>query len=410
MTLTNEASFDDLTFNNLEGLIPFEMYTDISIMATSSMEKPWLVNILLYTLSDSNPGLGINPVETIKEVAELLIRYYNDSWSAFFDISSGSFNIEKMVEFTQQDRFLIEAANGIRVATSAEVEEGIFKVSGDQVIELINEPTLKLEESEYKFINLFTWTVTGKWRYYIRAGYKCEYIDNRLKEPEVRYITRISNVLFRMCELLRSDTYYASVVDKIKRIKKAGSYKYPSYASDEVHADEKFLFIVNQMNKIMPRNKTPLLYECSKILWANKSKSTSSYSTQDKVTLRKGYYYIKNPDKDTTAHKSDDAAIVAENKAMCDKIRKGVADGYLSDNEFAIKIVGTICRNGYRYCSEKQKNIILAAISKIDAIKAKQEQTQIIEKAMPKAEGAEINTPGEFSLASMSDLLGKGLM
>ena len=398
-----------LTFDRLAPIVSDEVYTDISIIQNSSIEKPWMVDILMYSLSDLNPGLSMNSAETIESVAKLLVDYYNSSWSAFFDISSGDVIIETLIEHTQQDRFIIDAANGTRVATVNEVNEAIFKKVGDQIIELVNDPVLKLSDSEYKFINLFAWTVTGKWRYYKRAGYTYEFVNNKLKEPEVRYITRISNVLFRMCELLREDNYYSGIIDKLKNIKKAGNYKYPAYAQDEVTSDEKIIFVIDQLTKMMPRRKNKLLYECNRILYDNKSKPATSYKIQDKITLRKGYYSLKNPDDETFSFKADNDKIVAETKELCDTIRSGIADGLFGQNEFAVRIVGTLGKNDYRYCSEKQRRILVEAVNKINLAKHTRKQTSILEDAASEGKQGE-NAGNNFSIASMSDLLGRGMI
>lgn len=398
-----------LTFDRLAPIVADDVYTDISIIQNSSIEKPWMVDILMYSLSDLNPGLSMNSTDTIENVAKLLVDYYNSSWSAFFDISSGDVNIENLIEYTQQDRFIIDAANGTRVATVNEVNEAIFKKVGNQTIELVNDPVLKLSDSEYKFINLFAWTVTGKWRYYKRAGYSYEFVNNKLKEPEVRYITKISNVLFRMCELLREDGYYSGIIDKLKNIKKAGVYKYPAYAQDEVTSDEKIIFVINQLNKMMPRRKNRLLYDCNRILIDNKSKPATSYKTQDKITLRKGYYSLKNPDDEIFGLKTDNDEFVAEIKGLCDTIRSGVADGLFGQNEFAVRIVGTLGKNDYRYCSDKQKRILIEAVNKINLAKNARKQASILEDAASESKSSE-NVNSNFGIASMSDLLGRGLI
>lgn len=395
----------DLTFDMLGNIASTDDMLELSVMLNSSMEKPWIVNTMLYYLSDLNPNFSMYEPEIVINLLKFLIDYYNSSWSAFFDISSGDINLEKLIEYHTQHLYKVEAANGWRIATQNEVNEGIFQISGSHVIELKDEPKLKLEESEYKFINLFTWTVTGRWRYFKKSGLEIKFnSENKPTEPDIRYISRNLRVLNRMCELLKTD-YYSSVISKLKDIRKAGNYKYLAYADDEIQVEDKIGFVVNQVAKLMPKNKSPILYECSKILYKNKSKLISSYTVEEKITLRKGYYELKYPDIKLNDDKLD-FETMDEIKSLCDRIRQGVGDGLLSDRDFSVKIVTTLTRSGYRRCSDKQKSVLISAIRRIEAVENTRKQVEVENPV----ETNSTEEPAGFSLANMSDLLGRGML
>ena len=396
-----------LSYIKLYQLISDDQAKEIETISTSSMEKPWLIDVLLYYLSDSNPLFTMYPQDIVIKLAELMIDYYHSSWSAFFDINNGDIDLRALIEYKQQDRFMIDAANGMRVATKNEVDEGIYNIADSGTIGLVNDPVNKIEDSEYKFICLFLWTVTGLWRYYIRAGYTVEFDTNsKVKEPEIKYISSIRHVLFRMCELLKDDSYYTSIINKLKHIKKLGTYKYPSYAADEVMPDEKISFVINQVERLMTRRKSPLIYECHLILRRASSKSTKSFSTQDKMTLRKGLYELRHPEEFNG--EAVEQAEIDEIREMCEKIRQGVINKHLGENEFAVKVASTIMKNNYRRCSAKQRAVLVDAINKIKSNENRAKQTEILNKAIEKNEETPVDSG--FSLADMSDLLGKGLM
>ena len=219
------TEYTDYTFNNLSNIIASsDRLQDVESINAYGVNRAWLTDVLLQSLSDSNPCLTGYSNDSIDNIINLLIDFYNSSWDAYFDIASGDVDIEKLLNYTRQDRYTIQAADGIRVATKKEVEEGIYQLYEDSfnngVIQLINQPTIALEDSEVKFLLTFTWAVTGRWRYYKRAGFNCEYSGNQLKEPEIKYVMSISKVLFRMCELLRDKEYYSHILDTVKQIKR----------------------------------------------------------------------------------------------------------------------------------------------------------------------------------------------
>lgn len=399
-----------LTFNHLGEMVSNELVQNVKDIYLSNIDKPWIVRAITVGLSDTNPFLRMYTRDSIIKMIKLLSKLNTSMFQNFFDISSGDIDPEKLLKYTSYDCYKIEATNGLRIATQNEVDEAIYQYFGDKVIKLINEPIMALDNKELTFFNTFTWAVTGYWRYYIKAGFECSYNGNSLKEPEINYIMKISNVLFRMCQLL-DEGYCNTIIDKIKHIKRLGKYSYPKYAEDEVYPDEKFVFVFNQIKKIMPYKKNSEQMKVLSIIKRNRNMNINSYSTEDKLFIREVYCNIKY-NKDTKENEYD-ASKVIEIKNLCDIVIQGTTDGFISSNEFVFKIIETLKKNGYRKCSDKQKSIIIEAINKINTAKKSKEQIEAINKVVAENKGdtSEINADSDsFNIAGMSDLLGKGIM
>ena len=67
----------------------------------------WLVEELIYTLSDSNPGIAVSLPEKIIKLTNLTIRLHRAMWSPVFDRDNEEFDFEKMVQYTEQTRYVL---------------------------------------------------------------------------------------------------------------------------------------------------------------------------------------------------------------------------------------------------------------------------------------------------------------
>lgn len=404
-----------LSFDTLYGYLTTEEYEKVEILISFGGSM-YLVDTLLYYVSDQNPGITMADTNKLKEIITLANRIYNSTWSAMFDINTGSLDIEKLIKYSKQSRYCIEAAGGFRVATLNEVDEGLVKLCGDEVVELVDSPVVKLSDEEESFINLFTWAITGKWRYYIKAGFECKFTANgKLDEPEIKYILKISKVLNRMCELFEEGKFYDYVIGKLKGIKKLGIYKYPEYASDEVGPDESITFVINQVDKLMPRYKNIAQKRCARLLESRRKGFIKNFTTEEKIMFRKVYIELKHPE--LNQQKYIDSERTKETKEFCDRIRQGVADGLLDINDFAVKVVGTLSKYSYRHCSEKQRAIIIGAINRIEACRSVEDTTKKIENAIENSEDSFNKEESEsgitkawLGLEGLSDLLGDGVL
>ena len=154
---------------------------------------------------------------------------------------------------------------------------------------------------------------------------------------------------------------------------------------------------------MMPRYRSGVLAECSRIMYRNKSIAPSSYSTEEKMKLREGYHCLLHPDNSEESAKNDE--FIETNRKLCDKIREAVGDGLLENTDFAVKVATTITKNNYRFCSDKQRNVLVDAISRSDKARESKETKQKAEEA---SAGTLADASSVFSIASISNMLGKG--
>ena len=91
-------NIDDLTFDNLYDYVSDEVYDQVIRIYDLNLYKPWLTEILLWTLSDENPGLTINDSTAIMRVVNLLIRFHKSSMSTVMCMCSDEIDIENIIE------------------------------------------------------------------------------------------------------------------------------------------------------------------------------------------------------------------------------------------------------------------------------------------------------------------------
>lgn len=381
----------------------------------------WLVEELIYTLSDSNPGIAVSLPEKIIKLTNLTTRLHRAMWSPVFDRDNEEFDFEKMVQYTEQTRYVINAAFGERVATESEINEAIFQIVAGEVIHLENKPAVKIDDSEKAFILMVTWALTGYWRYYKAIGLEISFKPSgEVAESIGSVVLRQTKLFDRFCELLENQEYYNGVLDKLRKIKKLGKYKYPGFAQDEVKPDIPISFVINQVVKLMPRYKRGTVYKAYRILESGGKLSTGrELSVENKILLRKALIELKQPgtidktDSEISSKNLESEERIAETKKLCDFIRAGVADGIYSQNEFPIKIVGTLSKRNYRGCSDKQRKFLVEAVNIISFRRKGAEQADQINKSMEELGiFKETNSPDVevFQLDGISDLLGKGLL
>lgn len=412
LRVLDTKTIQDLTFNNICVHLNSEE-VDQLYEASSDEFNSWLVKELLQSLSDNNSAIRISSLDRVRQLYDLTIRLHKALWIPVYDYVNEKENAEKLIGYCEQTRYCIDAAYGHRVATVKEVESGLVKIYGDNIVCITNEPSVALESAEKSFINLIVWALTGYWRYYLRAGLDVQFDKNgNTTESVAQIVLRKHRVFERLCELLNSDTYYSGIINKMVAIKKLGPYKYPEYAADETEADEPISFIINQVEKLMPRYKGETLGKCARALRQFKKGDIKEYSTEDKINFRKGYIELRNPgtfDKKDNSFAQEQSSI-KETTELCEAIRDGVKQGLLSESAFAVKVASTIASKGYKYCSDKQKRVLIEAINAIEAKRKEEDRAKNIEKAVSES-GIKPSQQAEvFQLDDLSDLLGKGLL
>ena len=403
--IDNKQNFDpySASYENIGQYIPNDLAELVRTTAIQFNNPCWIVKELLYNLSDDNPIMAVMGNEKLSKLANLAVEIAFSIDNVWNQIVSGKLKMDTLYEYTRQDRWVIDAADGERVATKNEIDEGIVYNAGRKFIELKNKPIESIENSQEIFLNMFMWLISGYWRYYLKAGYKVEWTKDRaLKESVETYILNVENVLLRMCELF-STNYFDNLINKLKYIKKLGKYKYPEYASDEIEADNKIIFVINQVGVLMPKKpKSTIQSKAFGILKRNKGKSIQHYTVEEKILLRKCYYELKDELNNGKFNGSFERSKDIED--ICNTIREAAVNGTLPNTDFSLKIVQTLMNKGYVKCSERQMAILVEALNKIKKAEKQNEQIKAIE-AMSDDDNDQYDM---LSLTDISDLLGSG--
>ena len=385
------------TYNKVSELISDENILNILDMDESY--RPWLTNELFATISDQCPSMSMFSNERVIKAAKIGTRFYNASFQLMMNMSMKKLDLETLMNFTQQDRYCINAVNGVRACTNKEVEEAIvFMDDNEEINTIFNNPSVKLDDKEVKLIRLLTWAMTGRWRYYIAAGYPNPYVNGSLRYLPAHYIIDLEDHIELMCKRL-DEGKCDDVIDKIRRIRKLGKYKYTDYAADEVVADVPISYVINQVSKLMTKNRDTILKRCF-YLTKSYGFDLKKYSTEDRITMRKGYLILTNPEKSPLTE--EDKVNIEELKDIIAQIKKGVEARILKEDSIYNKIAFTIASNNYRFCSDKQKQVLLDGI-KIIENHDKNDNTNFV-KAIAG------DTPGTdgFGVSNLSSLLGAG--
>lgn len=409
--LTFSYAFRFLTDEETEGIV------NIGCLG----EPGWLVSELLWGLSDSNPGITMSQPEKIIDLGKIIPRLHKALWIPEYDTANG-LDLNSMLKYTEQSRYVINAACGERVATTKEVDEAVYMHKDGNIVGIVNKPAVAMSNPEKAFLSLLTWALTGYWRHFKAVGLKIEFKpDGTPSECTASLVLKNYRVIERFCELLETDGYYSGLIDKLNKIKKLGKYKYPDFAQDEIKPDESIAFVVNQVDKLMPKYCKGVLVKARNIIGSHKKHKNEALTTEQKIILRQALIEIRNPGtfnevQQGTGNQSQATDNSAEIKEMCDIIREGVADGLYSQNEFPIKIVSTLSKRNYRGCSEKQRKFLVEAVNIISGRRKANGTIDKINKAFEKISGniGNVEKPEAkvdvFQLDGISDLLGKGLL
>lgn len=367
------------------------------------VDKPWILEALELGLSDMNTALITYSDAVLENLVKTYIRFDTACWSTYFDVAERKEKFANLLEYTQRDRYTIEAAEGVRVATATEVNEAIFETIGGREIKLVNSPDLTLSEKDFKLLNTIAWLFSGRWRYYLKAGFECEFFKGKLKRPEMEYIISMLPVINRVCELFEQTNgqVYYDLEEKLRHIKKAGKYKYPDFATDEVVPTFKIAYVYVQLKKMLDRRKKAYDHfgKCSYLV---KEKNLNELSTEDKLLLREYYLYLTNPGYRPA--NPEEVARAEKVMDICKELGQLIDNGAVSKQAFAVKVMTTLIGKKGRFASDKQINILVEAIDK-----AKREQEAIKIHAEAQSNAGE-QKKSEFSLSAMSDMLGKGIV
>ncbi len=350
------------TLKVLESTGDKDLYNVFTNVASDVMENTYVMENILAILED-NSVYKLEDDYRIKLV-KALRTHFELVWTV---ASIDKTNIDRLLNFLKEDVYFIEAYNGYRMATKKEVENGATGLIAEERW-LFGEQGPQI----YKQLNILQWAITGRLKYYTQAGLGYTWGENGLEETFTQLFGKSTEVTMELYDLLRDKNKYNNVVSTINKAIRRGRNKYPDFAPDEVEVEI---------------SKKQLIYKVQSTIWNyegfNETKRILTRIKRDKrfrptpldiSTIRKDYEEItsvsfqgKKVVKKNTLTDEQQAI-----KDKCDAIEKFISEGLLNKNEFSLKIIQTIKKYNYRFCSEKQMSILDESIGK--AIKAREER------------------------------------
>lgn len=190
------------------------------------MPKTDLMVNVLEILDEHGPYNHSLTVQNRESLVRLLINYTNGCWPIYFE----GVKVEPLFPYMKTCIYHIQAETGYRVATTSEVENG--------VIGLIAEVKDNIPEKDQQLLKLLSWSFDGNWRTFRDAGYKVTFNDDRtVATTYMQMLRQASTELNELIDFMIEGHQFDYDMLVLRKVKRAGKYKYPGFAFDEVKTD-----------------------------------------------------------------------------------------------------------------------------------------------------------------------------
>jgi len=384
------------TYNNTLELIQeigtSELYNTFKNITSDKIEKTDLMNNVLNILSDQSPYSNLGD-DTKHKLVLALKTHFDLVW---FIVYVNNTKIDRLINGMYEDIYYINAYNGVRVATQSEVENGVVSL-----IEKRRWVLGERGEDIYKQFNIMMWSITGRLKYYTAAGLTYTWDEGGLVETYFQLLSKSTPVMTELYNLLKEKGEFDRIVTILNKSIRQGKFKYPNFAVDEVTTNLSVKQLIFNANKTLWNYKDD--FSDSKRLLMRIKKDTKFKPTPlDISKLREDYekatsvsFQSKAKSVDT---KLDGKQLDVKNK--CETIEKAISDGKLKRNDWGGKIAETLKKYNYKFCSEKQYNILVDTISKLE--EQNKTETKII---------TDVDIPDTMDdVYDVLDALGKGTL
>lgn len=376
-------------FKNIEGILEeLGVVTNFKAVV-NNLSGAYLVDEVIKVLDDSSPLNVHIDINKKKYLIELLLRY-SKSCGIVYMVEN---NLESYMDSLKKNIYSIDAINGVRIATKNEVEDGVRG--------LIANETKALSDEKIKQLNLLMWTVTGRLKYYSRAGFKYRYSEqNGLEDTIVEMIDKCKEKLENMILWVSDRCTFDNDISTVKKFKK-NKYKYPTYAVDEIKETLSKKQILYYLQENLNNNRDIDGYKKAIALVLKSNNKYFKIEPLDMSFLRNMYYKLNDRIIDKKIIGGD-----LENKEVKDKCETLIWAkdmGYISRDHFVFKIITTIKSKSYSYCSNKQMNIIDEALNIAKSNKEKQD-------ANKNSSTNGVGFIGELEIGDIYGDLGRGIL
>lgn len=359
----------------------------LNIIADTMPKTDLMVNVL-EILDEFGPYNHSLTVQNREQLTRLLLNYTDGCWPIYFE----GVKIEPLFPYMQTCIYHVQAETGYRVATTSEVENG--------VIGLIAEVKDNIPEKDQKLLKLLQWSFDGSWRTYRDAGYKVTFNDDRTVATTYMQMLRQAQAeLNELIDFMIEGHQFDYDMMVLRKVKRAGKYKYPGFAFDEVKADMQIKQLVFNLKNQLPKGQSnPDIKKAWRLILSCDKKTNSKYNYGRKRT-DKDIFNLEPYDVQFLRkllvdlnERSDKYISVNNNRVENDSVQEGLRndcekliDGrnrhLIRSNHFVFKIIQTLSQNDYKWISSKQRNIIDQALRELDvAIRAKENQEKMKER------------------------------
>ena len=380
----------------------------------TKLEDPtYSMGEILLLLTD----MAITEDELRYKLVQALITNFELIW---IKLNMTKTNLERIANNMVEETYNINAFKGLRVATKKEVDNGVIGLKPQTRWALGSSG-----EDIYKQFQIMLWLIHGRMGNYSKAGYKYTWNKGagRASETFLELYIRAGETITSLYSTLREPDRYQNIITAVNKKIRAGKFKYPTFAVDEVKENltvKKLLFNAEkeiwnykgfeESKVILTRIKKDSRYRPTPLdisIIREDLESTKSLT----FNLEKN---IERQEKKVESNLTDEQRLLKE---QCDIVDKAVEEGHLKEGDWGPKIVSTLKKYNYKYCSEKQMNVIVTTIKDLDMKKQLKEVDKagkdgksniITDYDIDNSLEADIGSTDISSVMDVMDALGRG--
>lgn len=387
----------------VKGLSDSDKNLFINVLSDAIPKTDLMINIL-EILDETGPYSGVLTEHNRGALLRLLLRYTDNCWPLYLE----GVKIDTLIPYMQTDIYHVNATDGYRVATMNEVENGVAS--------LVCEVTDNIPEKDQKLLKLLQWTFDGSWRTFKSAGYEVKFNSDRsIATTYMQMLTQAGNEINELIDYMNEGRQFDYCLRTLRKVKRAGKYKYPQFAPDEIKVDMSLKQLVYTLQRQLPKGSSNPDIRRAWYMVLNvykDAKGQKSPSPSDVAFLRKVYSDINSNGGSSEIAKQDREAKELARQSLkdkCNRLLDGKQKHLVKSNHFAFKIIETLIKIDYSRVSIKQMSILDDALKELDTnIKAKENMTKNFDNIVDvDSVNSSDEMPNIFDVASM---LGDGLI
>ena len=197
----------ELSYTEIEKLIDNqEMRNKFSNIKDENTVRTYLMVELLKLIADDSPYVGITAGDRQKLLLALM-AHYDLVWDKHV---IDNVNMDRLIKWSRDTIYYVDAFKGNRVATEKEVENGVVGLK-PKTVWLFGDAD---GEEIYKQLNIMQWSINGRLRYYKEAGFEYTWKDNGPVETFFELFLNSSKTMSGLYSTLRTEGKFESIVNQ----------------------------------------------------------------------------------------------------------------------------------------------------------------------------------------------------